>query len=707
MIRKIKKRDGRIVDFNPVKITNAVWEASSAVGNKDLEMAQEVTEKVVDKLDKETAFGDIPEVEQVQDLVEKTLMEIDEYTLAKTYILYRKQHEEIRKVGGLLQDIELVDRYLDRTDWKVKENSNMSYSLQGLNVYTSETVIENYWLNKIYSPEIRKAHTEGDFHLHDLGTLGPYCVGWDLKDILLKGFRGVTGKIESSPPKHLGTAMMQIVNFLYTLQGEAAGAQALSNFDTFLAPFVRYDNLDYEELKQNMQMFLFNMNVPTRVGFQTPFTNITMDLNPPEYMKDEPIIIGGETKEETYGDFQEEMVMINRAFCEVMMEGDANSRPFTFPIPTYNITKDFDWKNEKYDVLWEMTAKYGIPYFSNYVNSDMKPEDSRSMCCRLRLDNRELNKRGGGLFGANPKTGSIGVVTINLPRIGYKANDEDEFLEMLDSLMDQAKKSLEIKREVIEGLTNFGLHPYSRFYLSDVHDRFGEYWKNHFSTIGLIGMNDAVLNLFEENIASDEGIRFAEKVLSHMRKRLKEYQEKTGNLYNLEATPAESTCYRLAKLDEKRYPNIAIHNKMRNEGDDAVRPYYTNSSQLPVGYTSDLFGALELQEPLQTKYTGGTVFHGFIGESMPSPIATRKLVKKISEISSIPYYTVTPTFSICSKHGYLSGEHELCPKCGEGEKKRCEIYSRVVGYLRPVNQWNEGKTQEFEDRKTFEVETVR
>ncbi|MBS3816160.1 MAG: ribonucleoside triphosphate reductase [Candidatus Thermoplasmatota archaeon] len=706
MIRKIRKRDGEVVDFNPVRITNAVWEASSAVGNKDLELAQEVTERVVKKLEEETGYADMPSVEKVQDLVEETLMEIGEYKLAKAYILYRKQHEEIRKVGGLLEDIEMVDEYLDRADWKVKENSNMSYSLQGLNVYTSETVIENYWLNKIYPPEIRDAHMDGDFHIHDLGTLGPYCVGWDLKDILLKGFRGVSGKIASSPPKHLSAAMMQIVNFLYTLQGEAAGAQAISSFDTLLAPFIHYDGLDYDEVKQQMQMFLFNMNVPTRVGFQTPFTNITMDLNPPEHMRDEPVIIGGDLKEETYGEFREEMIMINRAFSEVMQEGDDNSRPFTFPIPTYNITEDFDWDDERYDPLWEMTANYGIPYFSNYVNSEMNPEDSRSMCCRLRLDNRELNKRGGGLFGANPKTGSIGVVTINLPRIGYKARNEEEFLETLDSLMDKAKKSLEIKREVIESLTKTGLHPYSRFYLSDVQERFGEFWKNHFSTIGLVGMNDAVLNLLGEDIGSNEGIRFAEKVLSHMRDRLKEYQEKTGNLFNLEATPAESTCYRLAKLDEKRYPDIKIHNKIKSNGEKEIKPYYTNSSQLPVGYTEDLFEALNLQEPLQTKYTGGTVFHGFIGESMPSPTATKKLVKKISEVSSIPYYTITPTFSICSDHGYISGKHEFCPKCEEGDKKRCEIYSRVVGYLRPVNQWNEGKTQEFEDRETFEVKAV-
>lgn len=705
MIRKIRKRNGKIVDFNPVKITNAVWEAYSAVGKKDLRSAQKITEKVIKNLEQERSKTEIPDVEEIQDEVERTLIEEDEYKTAKAYILYRKQHEKIRKVGSLLEDIRMVDDYLDESDWQVKENSNMSYSLQGLNVYTSEKIIENYWLNKIYTPKIGKAHERGDIHLHDLGTLGPYCVGWDLKDILSKGFRGVSGKIESDPPNHFSVALMQIVNFLYTLQGEAAGAQAISNFDTYLAPFIWHDNLDYKEIRQQMQMFLYNMNVPTRVGFQTPFTNLTMDLNPPEHLQKEAVVIGGEQIEESYEEFEDEMVMINRAFSEIMLEGDANSRPFTFPIPTYNITDDFDWDNQDYDPIWKMTARYGTPYFSNYVNSDLNPEDGRSMCCRLRLDNKELRKRGGGLFGANPKTGSIGVVTINLPSIGFEARDENEFYDILDERMDIAKKSLEIKREVIENLTNSGLHPYSRFYLSDIYERFDEYWKNHFSTIGLVGMNDAILNLFDKNIASEEGRKFAEKVLKHMRDRLLEYQQETGNLYNLEATPAESTSYRLAKLDKKRYRDIKIHNLTNEERKDR-KPYYTNSTQLPVGYTSDLFEALEIQEPLQTKYTGGTVFHSYLGEKMPSVEATKKLVKKIAEISSIPYYTLTPTFSICPDHGYVEGEHKLCPKCGKGSRCECEVYSRVVGYLRPVNQWNEGKSQEFQDRKTYDAATV-
>ncbi|RLG67044.1 MAG: ribonucleoside triphosphate reductase, partial [Methanobacteriota archaeon] len=498
MIRKIRKRDGKIADFNPVKITNAIWKAAQAVGGKDYKKSVELTDKVLERLEKELKKGEIPTVEQVQDIVEKTLIEEGHAKTAKAYILYRKQHQDIREIGGLLKDIDVVDDYLSMMDWKVQENSNMSYSLQGLNVYATENIISHYWLNKIYPPEIGEAHTNGDYHIHDLGTLGAYCVGWDLKDVLLLGFRGVSGKIESKPAKHFSTALMQIVNYLYTLQGEAAGAQALSNFDTLLAPFIRYDGLKYNDVKQEMQKFLFNMNVPTRVGFQSPFTNITLDLTVPGYMIDEPAIIGGELKDDNYSDFVDEMDMINRAFAEIMYEGDARGRPFTFPIPTYNITKDFKWDNTGLDPIWNMTAKYGIPYFSNFINSDMKPDDARSMCCRLRLDNRELRKRGGGLFGANPKTGSIGVVTINMPRIGYLAKDDDDFFERIDKLMELAKQSLIIKRELIENLTYSGLHPYSRFYLSDIKKTFGEYWKNHFSTIGLIGMNDALLNFMNK-----------------------------------------------------------------------------------------------------------------------------------------------------------------------------------------------------------------
>jgi anaerobic ribonucleoside-triphosphate reductase len=493
------------------------------------------------------------------------------------------------------------------------------------------------------------------------------CVGWDLKDILLLGFRGVSGKIESKPAKHFSTALMQIVNYLYTLQGEAAGAQALSNFDSLLAPFIRYDGLNYKEVKQEMQKFLFNMNVPTRVGFQSPFSNCTLDITFPNYMMEEPVIIGGDLKDDTYSDFVDEMSMFNQAFADVMYEGDAKGRPFTFPIPTYNITKDFNWENDSLAPIWNMTAKYGVPYFSNFINSDMKPDDVRSMCCRLRISNRELKKRGGGLFGANPKTGSVGVVTINMPQIGYLAKDDNDFFERLDTLMDLAKQSLEIKRELIENLTFSGLHPYSRFYLGDIKNMFGEYWKNHFSTIGLIGMNDALLNFMNKNIGDKEGKAFAEKVLVHMRDKMADYQEETGDIFNLEATPGEGTSYRLPRIDKAQYPDIRIYNqeKYNDRNGNSVEPYYTNSTQLPSGYTSDIFEALDLQDSLQSKYTGGTVLHVFVGEYNPDSEAVKKLIRKIAENYTLPYYTITPTFSICPKHGYMAGEHKYCPKCDE------------------------------------------
>ena len=1010
MIRKIRKRDGKVSDFNPIRITNAIWKAAQAVGGKDHRKAAELTDKVLEMIQKELKKGEIPSVEQVQDCVEKTLIEEGHARTAKAYILYRKQHNDIREVGGLLKDIDVVDGYLSMMDWKVNENSNMSYSLQGLNVYATENIVSNYWLNKIYPPEVGKAHMDGDYHLHDLGTLGAYCVGWDLKDILLLGFRGVSGKIESKPAKHFGTALMQIVNYLYTLQGEAAGAQALSNFDSLLAPFIKSDGLNYDQVKQEMQKFLFNMNVPTRVGFQSPFTNITMDLTVPSYMTDEPVIIGGDLKDDNYSDYVDEMNMMNHAFAEIMHDGDARGRPFTFPIPTYNITKDFDWDNDGLDPVWEMTAKYGIPYFSNFINSDMKPDDARSMCplagdekvlikssrgrgveyssirniyegnghqekyeiysdgkfikgkfnkwddqnmlkvilengheikmsqyhqnfilnspkdenvgvlkakelkpgmylpyslnqyegeggseelgyfvgayagdgsldgdasvvfslnkdykpevieklekiakenfgantsiinyedtklttlkihskaavglcrdyvkdkqrnkhyaprifatslefrngvikghydtdggnrnriytsslkmvetlnmlaatmgtttsiykddrkegrlgtepnyallvyqlnrqnygdiwfkkdnrlwlrikeikriqnssaycfevengepvftvgttgilthnCRLRLDNRELKKRGGGLFGANPKTGSIGVVTINMPRIGYLSKNEKEYFERLDNLMELAKESLIIKREVIENLTFSGLHPYSRFYLDDVKKTFGEYWKNHFSTIGLIGMNDSLLNFMNKSIGTPEGKKFAEKVMDHMRERMADFQQETGDIYNLEATPAEGASYRLARTDKKRFPDIRTYNQEFYGNGGKVEPYYTNSTQLPVGFTSDIFEALDLQDGLQSKYTGGTVLHIFMGENEPNPVATKKLIRKVAENYTLPYYTITPTFSICPKHGYIPGEHHYCPKCDEeiGYNKKIVVKAR-------------------------------
>lgn len=583
------------------------------------------------------------------------------------------------------ENIALVDNYLKQLDWKVNENSNMSYSIQGLNNYIASEISKQYWLNKIYPAHIKNAHVNGDIHIHDLNIISVYCVGWDLKDLLTEGFTGVKGKVESAPAKHFRTALGQIVNFMYTMQGEAAGAQAFSNFDTLLAPFIRYDNLTYEQVKQAMQEFIFNMNVPTRVGFQTPFTNITMDLTVPSYYAEQPVIIGGELMEATYKEFQPEMDMLNKAFFEIMMKGDNSGRVFTFPIPTYNITKDFDWDNKNINGLWEMAAKYGIPYFSNFINSDMSPEDARSMCCRLRIDNRELEYRGGGLFGSNPLTGSVGVVTLNLPKIGANVKTKGEFFEQLSAKMEIAKESLEIKRKLLEDLTDKDLYPYTKFYLRDIKARFGVYWKNHFSTIGLIGMNEACLNLLKEDIGTRSGKQFAIEVMDFMRAKIVEFQKETGNNYNLEATPGEGTSYRLAKLDKERYP------------------YYTNSTQLPVNYSDDIFEVLDHQDDLQTKYTGGTVVHIYAGERIQNTETMKNLVKKICNNYRLPYFTFSPTFSTCPNHGYISGEHYTCPECGES----CEVYSRVVGYIRPVNQWNKGKKKEFSDRKTFEIEECK
>lgn len=991
-IQRIKKRDGEIVRFDKSRITNAIYAAAKSVEEETKSECKDLASIVTKRLEEEyEGKEELPDVEIIQNTVENVLMEKGSPETAKAYIRYRQQHEQIREISMFIEDVTAVEDYVNRDDWEVKENANMSYSLQGLNNYLSEKMIKKYWLKKIYPKHVQKAHEDGKFHIHDLGILGPYCVGWDLKDFLRSGFEGVRGKIETTAPKHFDAALGQLVNLLYTLQGEAAGAQAVSNLDTLLAPYIAYDDLDKEEVEQAMQSWIFNMNVPTRVGFQTPFTNVTLDLKVPKHMENEPVLVGGEEKDKTYGDFQEEVDLFNEVFAKLMMKGDAKGRPFTFPIPTYNISSDFDWDNEKLEPIWEMTSKYGIPYFANFVKSDMDPEDARSMCpldgeekvlikssrgrgleyskirniyegnsnqeeyevfsdgkfikgrfnkfkdqkmlqvtlenghrikmteehlnfilkdknseievlkgkelnkgmylpyslkkypgttegnkdigffvgafagdgsfdgdttvifslnkehkkdlaqklikiaeenfgahsrlipheetelltlkihskaavglckdyisgtgrekryrarlfntgidfregvieghyatdggnrnwiytssekmveslnmlaatlgtttsiykddregkfgkepnyavliyqlnrenygkswfkkndklwikvrsiedipsdtaycfevkeaepmftvgstgilthnCRLRLDKRELKKRGGGLFGADPQTGSVGVVTINMPRIGYKAENEQQFMEMLNRRMDTAKKSLEIKREVLEKLTEKGLFPYSKYYLRKIKDEYGEYWKNHFSTIGLNGMNDALLNFMDTDIGTGEGVKFAEKVLEHMRKRLADYQEETGDIFNLEATPAEGTSYRLARIDQQRYPDLRIYNQ---EKYGSKTPYYTNSTQLPVGYTGDLFKALEKQDPLQNKYTGGTVFHGFLGEKMPSKEATKKLVKKIAENYSLPYYTLTPTFSICPKHGYMPGEHEYCPTC--------------------------------------------
>ncbi len=699
-MKYVRKRDGRLEEFDQNRITNAIWKAAKAVGGKDKELAKRLSDEVVMELKKRFGEDGVPTVEEIQDMVEKVLIENGHARTAKAYILYRKQHQDIRELAALLSSADLVDQYLELSDWRVRENSNMSFSLQGLNNYLSSTVIAKYWITRIYPPNIGDAHFSGDLHIHDLGVLGPYCVGWDLSALLLLGFGGVSGKIESKPAKHLRTALGQIVNFFYTLQGEAAGAQAFSNFDTYLAPFIRHDNLSEKDVKQSIQEFFFNINVPTRVGFQTPFTNVTLDLTVPNFMKDEPAIVGGKVLDETYGDMQEEMDMFNLAFAEIMEEGDAKGRVFTFPIPTYNITKDFDWDSPIAQKIFEVASKYGTPYFSNFINSDMKPEDVRSMCCRLRIDNRELRKRGGGFFGANPLTGSIGVVTINLPRIGYLQKDEDGFFERLSELMELARDSLEIKRKVLERFTDSGLYPYSRYYLRAVKEMYGKYWKNHFSTIGLVGMNEAILNLFGYSIATNEGLKFAVKVLKFMRNKLLEFQEETGNLYNLEATPAEGTSYRLARIDKKKYPDIIVANeKYLPMG---AEPFYTNSTQLPVNYTGDLFEALEHQDKLQTLYTGGTVFHIFLGERAPSWRAAAELIRKVTYNFHLPYITLTPTFSICQTHGYISGEVKKCPICGA----KCEVYSRVVGYLRPVDQWNDGKQAEFSIRKTFDKSLI-
>lgn len=700
-IKKLVKRSGRVVPFDQKKIALAVSRAFVATGEGGKNDAKRVSEKVVQLLNKNYKEGYIPQIEELQDMVERVLMILDFEETAKSYILYREQHRKIRETEQSLDEaVNLVDKYIQEIDWKVKENANMAYSLQGLNNYISSIVSSKYWMNRVYTKEIRAAHESGDFHIHDLQLVAAYCCGWDLQDLLRRGFTGVAGKVSCGPAKHFGSALGQMVNFIYTLQGEVAGAQAFSNFDTLLAPFVRHDKLTYKQVKQEIQSFVFNMNVSTRVGFQTPFSNITLDVVPPKTLAKEAVVIGGVPQEETYADFQEEMNMINRAFAEVMSEGDSHGRIFTFPIPTYNIGKDFNWDDARFNPIWEMTAKYGIPYFANFVNSDMDPDDARSMCCRLRLDNRELHKRGGGLFGANPLTGSIGVVTVNLPRLAYVSQNRTEFFKKLDALTDLAKESLETKRKLVEGLTEKGLYPYTKVYLDAIKMRRGQYWANHFSTIGLVGMNEALMNLIKKDITTKEGQELAEKILIHMRERITSYQEETGNLYNLEATPAEGTSYRLAQLDIKKYPEIIFANDdaVKNGGGD---PYYTNSSQLPVYFTEDIFEALDLQDNLQTKYTGGTVLHGFLGERLWNIETVKNLVRKIAENYSLPYFTLSPTFSICPVHGYIAGEQHTCPKCVVEQKT--EVYSRVVGYIRPVQQWNKGKRAEFGDRKEFVV----
>ena len=688
---KILKRDGNVVQFDMQKIAGAIKKAFDATETP-------YTDSVIDFLTLRVSAHFLPKikdgivsVEDIQDSVETVLSQGGYENVAKAYILYRKQREKLRNMTSTYLDYKsTVNQYLKALDWRVKENSTVTYSVGGLILSNSGAVTANYWLSEIYDEQIGEAHRNCDMHIHDLSMLTGYCAGWSLKQLIQEGLGGIRGKITSAPAKHLSTLCSQMVNFLGIMQNEWAGAQAFSSFDTYLAPFVKVDNLTYKEVKQCIQSFVYGVNTPSRWGTQAPFSNITLDWTVPADLKDLPAIVGGKEMDFTYGDCVEEMRMVNKAFIEIMIEGDANGRGFQYPIPTYSITQNFDWsETENNKLLFEMTAKYGTPYFSNYINSDMEPSDVRSMCCRLRLDLRELRKKSGGFFGSGESTGSIGVVTINMPRLGYLATDEKDFYKRLNHVMDIAARSLKVKRSVITKLLDEGLYPYTKRYLGT--------FNNHFSTIGLVGMNECCLNAkwIRADLTKKEAQDFTAEVLNHMRERLSDYQEKYGDLYNLEATPAESTSYRLAKHDVKRFPDIIT----ASEGDDT--PYYTNSSHLPVGYTDDIFTALDIQDNLQTLYTSGTVFHAFLGEKLPDWQAAAKLVRKIAENYKLPYYTMSPTYSVCRKHGYIAGEVHTCPECGE----TTEVYSRITGYYRPVQNWNAGKTQEYKHRKVYNIET--
>ena len=693
MLKQIIKRDRTSVPFKKEKIVLAIFKAANAAGGNDFTTSEKLGDEVM-RIAEERYPDGIADVEGIQDIVEKVLIEAGHAKTAKAFILYREKRRSARESNALIgATINMFSEYLNDRDWQINENANTQKSINGLNNYVREAFTQNYWLHEIYSDEIRNAHMSGDIHIHDLGFFGPYCAGWDLRMILMNGFGGVPGKVESKPPKHLRSFLGQIVNSTFTTQGESAGAQAWSSFDTYCAPFIRYDDMDYKMVKQALQEFIFNLNVPTRVGFQCPFSNLTFDIIPPGTLKDQSIIIGGKMMPDTYGDFQKEMDIFNMAFCDVMMEGDVKGRVFTFPIPTINVTKDFAWDSAVTEKFMEITCKYGIPYFSNYINSDLSPEDALSMCCRLRLDTAELRKRGGGLFGSNPLTGSIGVVTINLPRIAYLSKSEAEFKTRLWQQMNIARNSLEIKRKVIEDQTAKGLYPYSANYLKDVKLKTGCYWFNHFNTIGLIGMNEACQNLlgFEHDLTKKEGQDFAIRILNYMREVIKDIQDETGHYYNLEATPAEGTSYRMAKNDTERYRDIIT------AGDNV--PYYTNSSQLPVGYTDDIFETMDLQDELQSLYTGGTVQHLYLGEEIKDIEAAKRLIKKIFTNYKLPYISLTPTFSICDDHGYIAGEHYNCPECGAPS----EVWSRVVGYLRPVQNFNKGKREEYDNRKKYVI----
>ena len=684
---RVVKRDGRIVDFEISKIANAMKKAFDATETNYNQSVIDFLAVMVTADFQPKITDELIHIEDIQDSVESVLSRGGYENVAKAYILYRKQHENLRAVSDTVLDYKkTVDNYLKINDWRVKENSTVTYSVGGLILSNSGAITANYWLSEVYDEEIANAHRNGDLHLHDLSMLTGYCAGWSLKQLIQQGL-GIPGKINSTPASHLSTLCNQMVNFLGIMQNEWAGAQAFSSFDTYLAPFVRVDKLSQKEVKQCIQSFIFGVNTPSRWGTQAPFSNITLDWTVPADLRDLPAIVGGKEQDFTYGDCQKEMDMVNKAFIEIMTEGDANGRGFQYPIPTYSITKDFDWsETENNRLLFEMTAKYGTPYFSNYINSDMEPSDVRSMCCRLRLDLRELRKKSGGFFGSGESTGSVGVVTINMPRIAYLSKTEDEFYRRLDRMMDIAARSLKTKRTVITKLLDAGLYPYTKYYLGT--------FENHFSTIGLVGMNEACLNArwLHKDLTDPEAQEFTKAVLNHMRERLSDYQEKYGDLYNLEATPAESTSYRLAKHDRNRYPEIITANMNGT-------PYYTNSSHLPVGYTEDIFSALDIQDDLQTLYTSGTVFHAFLGEKLPDWRAAADLVRKIAENYKLPYYTMSPTYSVCHDHGYITGEHFTCPKCG----KDTEVWSRITGYYRPVQNWNDGKVQEFKDRKEYNI----
>ena len=684
---RVVKRDGRIVDFEISKIANAMKKAFDATETNYNQSVIDFLAVMVTADFQPKITDELIHIEDIQDSVESVLSRGGYENVAKAYILYRKQHENLRAVSDTVLDYKkTVDNYLKINDWRVKENSTVTYSVGGLILSNSGAITANYWLSEVYDEEIANAHRNGDIHLHDLSMLTGYCAGWSLKQLIQQGL-GIPGKINSTPASHLSTLCNQMVNFLGIMQNEWAGAQAFSSFDTYLAPFVRVDKLSQKEVKQCIQSFIFGVNTPSRWGTQAPFSNITLDWTVPADLRDLPAIVGGKEQDFTYGDCQKEMDMVNKAFIEIMTEGDANGRGFQYPIPTYSITKDFDWsESENNRLLFEMTAKYGTPYFSNYINSDMEPSDVRSMCCRLRLDLRELRKKSGGFFGSGESTGSVGVVTINMPRIAYLSKTEDEFYQRLDRMMDIAARSLKTKRTVITKLLDAGLYPYTKYYLGT--------FENHFSTIGLVGMNEACLNArwLHKDLTDPEAQEFTKAVLNHMRERLSDYQEKYGDLYNLEATPAESTSYRLAKHDRNRYPEIITANMNGT-------PYYTNSSHLPVGYTEDIFSALDIQDDLQTLYTSGTVFHAFLGEKLPDWRAAADLVRKIAENYKLPYYTMSPTYSVCHDHGYITGEHFTCPKCG----KDTEVWSRITGYYRPVQNWNDGKVQEFKDRKEYNI----